>query len=363
MAVLQRTRSTIDRDLAAGQALGAQVFVSRDGETIIDEAFGEAAPGVALTSDMLLPWMSCSKPITAIAIAQQWEESRLDLDVPIVRYIPEFAQGGKDEVTIRQLLTHTAGFRKAGYRFPHDAWDTIIARVCAAPLEEGWIVGETAGYDPGASWFILGELVRRASGEALCDYVRRHIFDRIGMGDCYLGMPPEVYDEVVGQIAPMWDTHTHHEPRQTVYTKRSRLTACSPGGGAVGPARQLGRFYQALLDGGDELVDRETVELFTARHREGKKDLGFKQIIDWGLGFIRDSKRYGKLVIPYGFGAHASDETFGHGGNQSSLSFADPGCRLVVAFIFNGMPGERAHQQRSHDVATAIYEDLGLNRG
>lgn len=354
-----RATQLIEADIAAGQSLGAQLFVSREGESLIDEAFGQAAPGVALTSDAMMAWMSCSKPLTAVAVAQQWEESRIDLDVPVARYIPDFAQGGKQYITTRHLLTHTAGFRKAGYRFPSDPWDTIIAKICAAPLEDGWIVGETAGYDPGTSWFILGELVRRVSGEPFADYLRQHIYAPLGMSDSHLCMSEAAYDAQVGRICPLWDTRTS-EPHHTVYTRQERLTACNPGGGAIGPAQQLGRFYQAMLNGGDALIDRETVEFFTARHRTGVKDTAFNQIVDWGLGFIRDSKRHGKVVIPYGFGANASDEAFGHGGNQSSLSFADPAHRLVVAFIFNGMPGERAHQQRSHDLATAIYEDLKL---
>jgi len=360
-----RSIALIDADLAAGRSLGAQLCVARHGEPLIDDAFGHAAPGVALTRDMLMLWMSCSKPITALAVAQQYELGRLNLDEPVATYLPDFAQGGKDRVTIRHLLTHTGGFPKSTFRFPQDDWDTVLATICAQPLEDGWIVGETAGYHAATSWFILGELVQRASGELLSDYVRDRIFLPLGMTDCWLGVPDDVYDALADRIAPMWDT-TGDEPRRQVVTRRDRVTRCSPAGGIVGPAQQLAFFYHAMLAGGGGIVEPQTVQLFTARHREGAFDRSFNQVIDWGLGFIRDSKRHlstdsrraGKLVVPYGFGAHASDETFGHGGNQSSLTFADPVHHLEVAFIFNGMPGEPAHQQRAHDLATAIYEDL-----
>ncbi len=85
--------------------------------------------------------------------------------------------------------------------------------------------------------------------------------------------------------------------------------------------------------------------------------MGF--MMDWGLGFTLDSKRYG-LPHPYGFGRHASDASFGHGGMQSSGAFADPDNDIVVAYYFNGMPGEAAHHKRSQSICAAIYEDLGV---
>jgi CubicO group peptidase (beta-lactamase class C family) len=103
-----------------------------------------------------------------------------------------------------------------------------------------------------------------------------------------------------------------------------------------------------------------TVELFTSRHRVGMFDQTFQHEIDWGLGFTIDSNRYGAETIPYGFGRHASPSTFGHGGSQSSVAFADPEHGLVVALVCNGRPGEARHNRRARDIHSAIYEDLGL---
>lgn len=87
-------------------------------------------------------------------------------------------------------------------------------------------------------------------------------------------------------------------------------------------------------------------------------DETFQQIIDAGLGVLLDSKQYGQTVVPYGFGKHSSAETFGHGGNQSSIGFADPESQLVVSIITNGMPGEPRHNQRNWDLTSTVYEDL-----
>ncbi len=90
-------------------------------------------------------------------------------------------------------------------------------------------------------------------------------------------------------------------------------------------------------------------------------DHTFKHNMDWGLGFILNSPTPDP-DLPYGFGPHASPRTFGHGGAQSSAGFADPEHHLVVAYVFNGMPGEVKHQQRLQALNTAIYEDLELNQ-
>ena len=82
--------------------------------------------------------------------------------------------------------------------------------------------------------------------------------------------------------------------------------------------------------------------------------------MDWGLGFILNSNRYGAETTPYGYGLHASEDAYGHGGRESSSAFADPTHDLVVIVIFNGMPGEPRHNQRVRDFNTAVYEDLGL---
>ena len=98
----------------------------------------------------------------------------------------------------------------------------------------------------------------------------------------------------------------------------------------------------------------------TTRQRVGMMDVTFKHVVDWGLGTIIDSKRYGDETVPYGYGRYASDATVGHGGSQSSVGFADPAHALAVGCYFNGMPGETAHQKRLHRVLAALYEDLGL---
>jgi CubicO group peptidase (beta-lactamase class C family) len=90
-------------------------------------------------------------------------------------------------------------------------------------------------------------------------------------------------------------------------------------------------------------------------------DHTFLAQIDFGLGFLLNTAPYSPAT-PYLSGPHASKETFGHSGNQSSTAFADPAHNLVVALFFNGLPGEQAHQSRTRAVLTTLYEELDLAR-
>ncbi|MGC4030819.1 MAG: serine hydrolase [Tepidisphaeraceae bacterium] len=133
----------------------------------------------------------------------------------------------------------------------------------------------------------------------------------------------------------------------------------APAQRARGPVRDLVAVYQSLLDHDERLLPAELSRQMIARQREGMFDETFKQTVDWGWGLKLDSKRYGKPET-YGYGAHASDQTFGHSGNQCGCAFADPEHQLVVAWVVNGMPGEPKHQARQEAINTAIYEDLDL---
>ena len=110
---LPRTTTILEEGMAAGLHIGAQVYVAHRGKSVADFAIGEARPGVAMTTDTLTLWLSACKPVGAIAIALLMERGRLGLDDPVTDFLPEFGEKGKAAVTIRHLLTHTAGLRSS----------------------------------------------------------------------------------------------------------------------------------------------------------------------------------------------------------------------------------------------------------
>jgi CubicO group peptidase (beta-lactamase class C family) len=346
--------------LAEGLHLGVQLYLSLDGKPIVDLALGQSREAVPMTPDTLNLWLSAGKPVTAIAIAQQVERGKLQVDDAVAQHIPEFAQNGKERITIRHLLTHTGGFRGADL-IPEDLpWPKTIERICAATIEPEWPIGEKAGYHISSSWFVLAEIVQRLSGRPYSDYVREEIFESIGTNDSWIGMPDTRFVEYGDRIGFIYLLRSGKLSPHSDWNSEADCTRCRPGGNARGPMRELGRFYESLLGFAPQLLEKETVEEFTRRHRIGLFDQTFQHVIDFGLGFIVNSNRYGVETVPYGYGRHAAEETFGHSGAQSSCAFSDPAHRLVVAWSCNGLPGERSHQRRAREINSAIYEDLGL---
>lgn len=329
----------------------------------MDFAFGTARAGEEMTREHLMLWLSTGKPVTAVAVAQLWEQGSLTLDDPVVEHIPEFGAHGKDRITLRHLLTHTGGIRMLETGWPRLSWEEIIDRIAASRPEPHWVPGHRAGYHRASSWFVLAEIVQRRSDLPFPRYVRERIFRPLGMDDCWIGMRSERYENYGARLAPMYNCE-ERPPTEHPWISSRRLETCFPGGNACGPVYQLGRLYEALVSGGRlgeaSILSPQTVEAMVARHRVGLVDRTFRRQMDWGLGLIPNSAYLGGPTIPYQYGPFAAMRTYGHSGYRSSTAFADPEAGLVVALAFNGTPSEEAHEQRTDTVLAALYEDLGL---
>ena len=318
----------IEDGTAAGLHSGAQLAVSLDGDPVADIAAGD------VTTTTPMRWLSATKIVTAIAVAQQWERGEFDLDERVADHIPAFGANGKHAVTIRHLLTHTGGFRSADATVDahgDEGWDAVVAAICAAPLEPRWVPGQKAGYHTHAGHIMLGELVRLIDGRPFDQYAREAILDPLGA---------------------------------TGFGVRDGAKAW-PSSSGVGPAHDLLRVLELLAGRGERagvrLLQPQTVDAMAAHQRVGMHDHTFGAVMDWGLGLVLDTKyALGDRLQPYGYGAHASTRTFGHSGAQSTVGFVDPEHGLAVALAFKGRPGEGAHTKRQHAVLTALYEDLGL---
>jgi CubicO group peptidase (beta-lactamase class C family) len=194
--------------------------------------------------------------------------------------------------------------------------------------------------------------------------VRDEIFLPLGMHDCWIGMPQSQFAAYGDRLGRLMQTDTQPPRVLAPWDRADSYTHCRPAANGCGPAQQLGRFYRMLLNGGQldgvRVLQPQTVSLFTSRKRQGAYDLSFRHIVDFGLGFIINSRRYGQSTVPYGYGPCASDETFGHNGFQSTCALADPRHELAVVIIPNGCPGDAAHQQRLNALLAAVYQDLGL---
>ncbi len=364
--VLPQTVALLDQGIADGLHRGAQLYVSRHGQALVDAAFGESRLGVAMQPDTLTLWLSAGKPVTAVAIARLHEQGRLRFDDPVCQHLPEFATGGKEAITIAHLLTHTGGFRTAD-RIPENlGWDETLRRICETPLEEDWIPGWQAGYHRSASWLVLSEILRRITGNTIDRYTRENIFLPLTMNDSWLGLPREEYERYGERVGLLYLMQHRHPKPHPLWNSPAGATACRPGSNVRGPIRELGRFYEWLLAARTGrpavagILKPENIQFVTTRRTRGLYDQTIHSPVDWGMGFYLHAHQAGDEPVPYGYGQHASPDTFGHSGAQSSCAFADPHDDLAVAWLCNGLPGEPRHQQRAWAINTAIYDDLKL---
>ncbi|MEM9700812.1 MAG: serine hydrolase domain-containing protein [Planctomycetota bacterium] len=402
---LPKTKAVLEQGRSDGMHHGAQLCVLHRGKTVCDGAMGERRPGEPLKPQHLMLWLSAGKPLTAAAALKlcepDWEGGAampaLRLDEPIGRSLPEFLAGHDDprrrQITVRHLLTHTAGLSEIDVGYPDVPWEESIRRLCNAPLADDWAVGRDGAYSPKAGWFLLGEIVRRAaawqadddddedwdddedeedpvsaasngaSAPDLIDLTAR-LWGGRSVLDGRLAFQKEDLAIVRPQLAPMYRREKGELVDAGMQTD-AHLTRISPGSSLRAPAKTVAGFYRRLLehDGGapgDAFLTGLSVDAMTARHRVGVRDRTFQHDVDFGLGVIVDSNRYGAETVPYGFGPHCSPRTFGHGGSQSTMAFGDPENELAVAWATNGMCGEPKHQRRNRAINAAIYEDLGL---
>lgn len=347
--------------------MGAQVYVSHQGRIVADFAIGDARPGQPMRPDHRIYWGCATKPVVTVALMQQVERGRLDLDEPVFSYIPEFGAAGKKEVTIRHLLLHTGGLDQTAdgeFLLP---LDVLLSRIYANGLMRSAKAGTIASYSIFSGFLVLGEVLRRLSGRSPGEYVNTEVLRPLGL-DATLGMPVEVWRKNIQDMAPLYDhrwipfLEADYISNELIGT--SGLASC----GIRGPVREQARFFQALGQGGANATGRvltqASAELMIQRHREGMFDRNSifapnGAVMDYGLSVLRESGHYGPQSTT--FSRHASNRSFGHDGTTfSTLAFVDPERDLAVAVATNAIGNATTCRKRTHALTDAIYVDLGL---
>lgn len=353
--------------------LGASVSVWQDDREIVSLAGGwrdreRTQPWDATTP--VLFW-SATKGLAAACALHALSAHSLDpITTRVAEVWPEFAQAGKERVTIAELMSHQAGL--SALSEPIEVWDydRIVGALAAEPPH--WPLGEGHGYHPRTFGFLIDELVRRLTGQPLRDYWCRHFADPLNL-DLWIGVPPELAD----RVAPVFPQRSAPPKGDLFYTQfltagsftarafssprglhsaaamnhPDALTTGFPGFGGVGTARSLAKFYASL----PRLFDGHALAWMTTTLTQGM-DRVLHHETAFSCGFMRDpvsadsSQKLRSLFGP-------SLQAFGHPGAGGSHAFADLERRLGFAYVMNQMEPGVLPGPKSLRLVEALYRD------
>jgi uncharacterized protein YbbC (DUF1343 family)/CubicO group peptidase (beta-lactamase class C family) len=304
----------VEDAIRAGETPGAVVLVAQDGDAVFRQAFGYRRLGsdpAPMTLDTIFDVASLTKVVaTTTAVMQLVESGRMSLDEPASRYWGEFKGGGKERITIRQLLTHYSGLRPG--LLPKPAWSGY-----RAALDR--IIRDTLPRPPGTSFnysdlnfVVLAEVVRRVTREPIDLYAPKRVFEPLGMQDTGYAPGPGLR----GRLAP-----TMEGSRGVVHDPNTRrMGGVSGAAGLFATADDLGRFAQALLDGGGPVLKPATVqEMTTPQSPPGKLPAR-------GLGWAISSPpgNWSEMLPP---------GSFGHKGYTGTMLWIDPATRTYLVVL------------------------------
>ncbi|MFJ2775562.1 serine hydrolase domain-containing protein [Kitasatospora sp. NPDC087315] len=370
--------------------LGAAFALYVRGRKVVDLWGGDARPEVGGRPASAVPWTagtaqvlrSVTKGLTATTALLLAQRGQLDLDAPVAEYWPEFKAAGKERVPVRWLLSHQAGVPALDVPLGLAdvlGWERAAAAVAAqAPA---WEPGTAHGYHPYTFGWLVGEVVRRASGRTVGRYFAEEIARPLGL-DLWIGLPADAAHRVgrlvdlpAPQAARTGPSGLRLRPKQAVrdaYRDPASLTARAfasvrpevdlndpvvqaaeiPGAGGIGTARSLARFYAALIGVADrqgggtapppllgpELLARAAGPAVSGPDRVLIVNSAF------GLGFFRHGP-----TSPM-----ASPASFGHPGRGGSLGFADPDLGIGFGYVTNGMQPGVTGDIRSRGLIRAV---------
>jgi CubicO group peptidase (beta-lactamase class C family) len=371
---LARLHAGMQQYVDQGRVSGIVTYVARGGRLVDLAAFGKAdvEAGRAMQKDTIFRIASQTKAFTSVSVMMLVEEGKIGLADPVSRFIPAFkkttvalpAPAGavpgspvtvvpaRREITIRDLLTHTAGI-SYGHGPAEALWKAagiqdwyfadrsepvaaVVERMAALPMDSQ--PGEKYVY--GYNTDILGVVVEKVSGQTLAEFIQKRIAGPLGLVDTQFYLPPAQKDRLATVYSARADgtieRATDPKTGQGHYVEGPRV-AFAGGAGLLSTARDYGRFLQMMLNGGEidgvRLLSPKTVELMTVNHvgtlfaERGPSDAGR----GFGLGFdvIEDLGKTGQ---------YGTVGAFGWGGAYHTTYWADPKEKLVVLLMTQLLP-------------------------
>jgi CubicO group peptidase (beta-lactamase class C family) len=331
-----------------GRFPGGQLVVRVQGELLVDEAVGLASghragePRVEVTPETRFQLFSASKPLLAMGVALLEESGRVDLSAPLSRYVATWTS----ERTVLDVLTHRVGILLPEVVADESRWDDRAAIVQEIARTPPRFARGALSYGPYEYGWMLREVIERASGESLTEYMDRALFKPAGLELAFTTREAVAHSYWLGgprvvaghELSGRWE-EVHNAPA-------TRAIVC-PGAGLIGNARALARFYELLLDGGRGLLRPETVDAYTRCH-VARLDRSNRIPMRIARGFMMGS------TLPTAFGWFATRRSFGHAGAFCTLAWADPTCGAAIAYVTNGNVGPFDLLARGAAIGSAV---------
>eukprot|EP01045_Picozoa_sp_COSAG04_P023425 COSAG04_NODE_2780_length_3594_cov_5.982546_3_plen_452_part_00 len=400
-AALQQLFEAAEAQVLAGHIDSCSVAVARHGRLAGAAAFGVDPHGRPVTTSSLLQIYSSTKAVVAAAAWQLIDRGALSPSARVAELFPEFGENGKEDVSVEQLLTFTAGLPPAE---GGDGMEEQRAKMLRLGTTEGRVAalrelrlvappGERYGYCPWAP-YAVAECIERATGRDFREYIRAELLEPMGLRDVYCGGEREVHHHFVDSVAVGVDAAPAvYGTTVPLMNEPAVQAAMAPGGGMLCSASELALFYQPLLRGGavagrdgPPLISPDTLAQATTVHTDERhfEELGggaarLPTLRGWmvevagddtvhlppglrasdgvhGMGGTADGmegETPGK-VLRGCFGYSNSAATFGHNGAGGQAGWGDPATGISFAFLTNTFsePAEEPRKKRVVDLAT-----------
>lgn len=383
-------RELLAGHIASGREVGASLYVNLGGETVIDLWGGwcEREHLRPWAEDTLVNVFSGSKTVTSLAVLMLVDRGLIDLEAPVARYWPEFAQNGKATLKVRHLLSHTAGLPAWEPPFSlADALDTEASTARLAAQAPWWEPGTRGSYHASTFGHLLGELVRRVSGMTLSEFIAKEIAGPLG-ADFVLGLSDAQFPRVATVYpapedqarsakpvaAPASDdplavergisartrlgsfSGTKRDPLQLFNSAPWRRAALGGSSGHAN-ARGLGRIMTLLAQGGVSqgvrLLSPATIEAIFREQANGT-DAYYMKPIRWGIGYALASETSNaRGPLPFVRPGKRTCFWYGTGG---ALALADAQRGLALSYVMNQCQSGR--QSLNGVYYQAIYDCL-----
>jgi CubicO group peptidase (beta-lactamase class C family) len=358
--------------------VGAAVAVYHHGRLVVDLWGGtrDKEQGSPWEPDTLQLVFSTTKGLTSTVANLLVQRGQLDLDAPVAEYWPEFAASGKASVPVRWLLCHKAGLPVLDRQLtPGDvfAWDPVCDALAAQrPV---WDPGTAHGYHSFTFGNLVGEVVRRITGESLGTVFAKEVAGPLGL-DTYIGLPaalePRLSKLVTPPVGGSADAAVlyslpeglrptmlaHSDPKGLLqrslltpldFNSRSLHAAEIPAANGITTARSVAKMYAALIGevDGIQLFDAETLRTARTVQAEGPDRVLLFET-GFGLGFM----------LSFPLQPLLSEGSFGHNGAGGSLGFADPESGVAFAYVMNKMNPHHVGDPRSVHLIEALRSSL-----